>query len=193
MKIKNIFILLISSIFILNCQGTKSPIEITQTSVDYPVKLRFNQKTKQLRYLFLPVEVKIFNNSYLSKQKLESVRYKYSNTTHGGGVSLYKKEKQTLISVGNEIIPITKGKPINFVISSAHYIEQTQWIQDSLQSYLDELLISNENIIEIGSLDEFKSKYPKVLKELTKNDTIKFNFDNPKGQGWEVIKIPVKF
>ena len=177
------------------CVSTPKAIKINQLDTDLPVVLRLSVKQKKIRMINFPVKFKMFNKS-LQTRTYSFVQYHYNSSLGGVGVPLYVENDGKLIRISkSKWKDISSYDSIIYTCYSRHRVDSSRIVQSLLQPYIDKMLISNQDSIVAGSLNEFKLKNHKLVKGLLTMDSISVGFFNSKEVKSQYIdiKIPVKW
>ena len=186
--------LILLLLILCRCQSIESSIKLVQIESHLPITLRLNKKNKKLRVIQFPIQFKVSNSSFVNKS-FSSSKYMYNNL-RGGTALLYKQNNKKLYRISKYkqklIVPFTNEK---YVTYSAHFVEDSIFLQQLFKSYIDKMKASNQDTLAVGTLQEFKSKHPELVKNLLDKDTLRLHFDEleSKGGGWSYIKLPIQF
>ena len=194
-KIGNLIVIVFVSLITGGCVSTPKAIEINQLDTELPVVLRLSVEQKKIRMINFPVKFEIINKS-LQKRTYSFVQYYYNSSFGGVGVPLYVENNGKLIRISkSKWKEISSCGSIIYICYSRHRIDSSRTVQSLLQPYIDKMLISNQDSIVVGSLNEFKMKNEKLVLGLLTKDTISVGFFNPREDKSQYldIKMSVKW
>ncbi len=191
-RVKGIQIIsLLIFILFISCTSIKHNVIVIQEKTNQPVILRINKNKSQIRFIHFPIKIKITNNSS-QKESFYSIKYNY-NSIRGTSALLFEEHKKGLKRSFKSDAKFIKPKESKeYIISSAHYLKQDN-IKLLFSNYLEKMQKENSDTLVIGSMIEFKQKYPEFVKNILGKDSLKLFFKKQDSKDFNVIKIPIKF
>jgi uncharacterized protein YqgQ len=173
-------------ILFLSCKTAKQTVDVNQLNTNYPIILYLNQEYKEIVRIKFPIKIKLTNN-LISKKSFSSVNYKYHPYEKGIGVPLYIEKDNKLIRVKQSQKKEIVSKEIKeYIIYTRHRIDTSKSMQKNFDTYINEMIVKNQDTLVIGTIDSFKKEYPQLLKLLTYKDSISIDMWQDKD-----ISIPV--
>ena len=182
------FKLIILSLILLGCKSSQSNIYLNQINTNYPVVLKYSEKYDKFSKLKIPLKLEIYNNSF-SVYSFASIRYEYNSNLNGITEDIYEEKNHKLKKIRNnqrKYIKSKEGK--KYILYTSHRLDSSKKFQQKLKYYFELIKDKNIDTLNVGTLDEFKSKNKNLLKILTKNDSVFINTWRGKD-----IKMPVRW
>lgn len=162
-KILYIIIIFIS---LISCDSSKKIIEINYREINEDVFIRLNEgKVVSIDY---PIGISLKNVSY-KNVLFSSIGYWENDTKSSMGSLLYKKQKDTLISVDR-----SRYKPINpldeYILYTQQAIDTNAYTQQIFKKYITKDTI--EKKINIGNINNFRKENLDFTNEIIKGDSL---------------------
>ncbi|CAL2104602.1 hypothetical protein [Tenacibaculum sp. 190130A14a] len=184
--------ILIYVIFLVSCEVKKPSIEV-KTSKKHQVYLTSSNNNYFWGICF-PFEIIIDNDSYKSK-KLTYYKYFCNQKLECSRGLLYSERDNKLIKEGLNVKEIPSKSSKKYIIYSKYAIDTIKYPRSLFKEYYNKLKQSGlKDSLPIGTLEEFKLRYPKMVENLLRYDSISFNFPRlDKKNKFDIIKVPVPF
>lgn len=188
---KTILLFLFFLLLFTSCKNQSGVLNINQVSQNSnEIVIRYSEKMKTFWVINIPFQFEISNNSD-ETEKFVTCSYIYNNQL-GRHSKLYIDEGRALIRNNqNDIKTIESGQKKTYVIYSQHIIDTIKYNKTFFKSYLDKVKGRNEDTLLVGTLEQFKSKHPQLVKSLIEGDSLNFEFLTSENKFKKPIKIPL--
>ncbi|CAL2104601.1 hypothetical protein [Tenacibaculum sp. 190130A14a] len=171
-----IFFQLVLLLIFIDCKSPEPSIEISTTE-ENEVVLWKSKKNNRFWAVSIPFKVIIKNTS--NKEKILTY-YEYEcnklNKCKSGFLYSFRDSIHIKETLGKKILNPKSTK--KYLFYSKHILDSTLYPKDLFRDYLKINTIKNIDSIPIGTISKFKDRYPKLIENLFKNDSIYFRFLN---------------
>ena len=193
------FINTIIAILLISYVAAQTPIRIKQVESSDQITLKYDTINNSIMWIDIPFEFKVCfndNDSCWIAYAKNYIDEEFVREGLGGGwegiplkIKLGEKYVNQYPSTSYSQQPAT----CFYLTKTRHYIKFDSDLQDNLSQYTKQMHKTGVITLNIGTLKEFKTKYPKIVERILRNDSIGFLLYKQPLEYIKRISVPVEF
>ena len=172
-----------SGIILSSFQYNANSVLVEQIESNFPIVIRYDSIKDYIFRIQFPLMFKVCNMSNNSKQMghisyyYKDIKYALSYEQGWNYNLLINKEKN-----GEHLTPYRRGRIVidslsneNFVFHTGHSIRyEDSILQSVFRPFISQFKNTGKDTLHIGTIQEFKKKYPEIINLLLQDDSIQF-------------------
>ena len=172
-----------SGIILSSFQYNANSVLVEQIESNFPIVIRYDSIKDYIFRIQFPLMFKVCNMSNNSKHMghisyyYKDIKYALSYEQGWNYNLLINKEKN-----GELLTPYRRGRIVidslsneNFVFHTGHSIRyEDSILQSVFRPFISQIKNTGKDTLHIGTIQEFKKKYPEIINLLLQDDSIQF-------------------